>query len=116
MLALHRDATHLTDSSTQRRDIIGVKAIGNRPKMALQGGSRAVQGLGGISIGPAQHHSKHPGFPPSVSAPGRSLPMLKDREPLPPGPIGNPGGERPTMRFRHWRGLAQSVEQASDPS
>ena len=114
-LVLHRDPSHRTDSSTQGCDIIRVKAVGNRAEMALQGGSRTVQGLGGISIGPAKHHSEHPGFPPSISAAGRPVPMLEDRKPLPPGPVGNPTGDRPPMLFRQFRRLAEGVEQASDP-
>lgn len=116
MSDLRHATVHLTDSLTKRRDIIQIKAFGNRPKMAFQRRSRAVHAPRGIPIGPAQHPSKHPGLPAPISAAGNSFPMLEDREPFPPRPIGDPIRKRPPVPFSFLGGLPQGVEQPGDPS
>ena len=100
----------------QGPDIVVIEAVPEALQVTFEGVPGTVQGPSCIPIRPPQNDSKHPGLSPTVTAVLRPLSMVQNRQPLPPGPIGDLGGQSPTVTFSLCRRLTEGVEQAGDAS
>ena len=72
-------------------DIIIVETTGETGQMTFQGGSGAVHRSSSVPIRPGEHDAKHPCLSLPITPPGRSIPVIHDRQPLTTGAIGHPG-------------------------